>query len=161
MLTTGTWSYVTVTYNAGVAQASRFTIYVNGTDVTNRTDVVSSGTIAAIDPSNIRAGSNQPYGEYLNGSVDEIRYYRRLLSVSEIQADMDIGNSPLPDTTPPTVTITAPSAGTVSGTINVNANAGDNVGVAGVQFLLDEIILVRKICLRRTGIVEYNNGHCG
>ena len=137
VLTTGTWSYVTVTYNASVAQASRFTIYVNGADVTNRTDVVSSGTIAAIDPTNIRVGSNQPYGEYLNGSVDEIRYYRRLLSVSEIQADMDIGNSPLPDTTPPTVTITAPSAGTVSGTINVNANASDNLGVAGVQFLLD------------------------
>lgn len=42
------------------------------------------------------------------------------------------------DTTAPTVTITSPSPGsTVSGTITVSANASDNLGVAGVQFLLD------------------------
>src|SRR6266498_2526812 len=36
------------------------------------------------------------------------------------------------------VTITSPSSGaTVSGTIAVNADASDNVGVAGVQFKLD------------------------
>ena len=43
-----------------------------------------------------------------------------------------------PDTTPPTVSMTAPAGGaTVSGTVTVSANAADNVGVAGVQFLLD------------------------
>jgi len=42
------------------------------------------------------------------------------------------------DTTPPTVTMTAPTAGaTVAGTITVSASASDNVGVAGVQFLVD------------------------
>jgi hypothetical protein len=42
------------------------------------------------------------------------------------------------DSTPPTVNVTAPSGGaTVSGTITVSANASDNVGVVGVQFLLD------------------------
>ncbi len=41
------------------------------------------------------------------------------------------------DVTAPSVTITSPSAGNVSGTINVDATAGDNVGVVGVQFLLD------------------------
>jgi len=42
------------------------------------------------------------------------------------------------DTTPPTVAVTSPSAGaTVSGTTTVSASASDNVGVAGVQFLLD------------------------
>ncbi len=40
------------------------------------------------------------------------------------------------DTTAPTVTLTAPSAGTVSGTVTVTASASDNVGVAGVQFRL-------------------------
>ena len=45
---------------------------------------------------------------------------------------------PPPDTTPPTVSITSPSSGqTVSGTVTVTASASDNVGVAGVQFLLD------------------------
>ena len=42
------------------------------------------------------------------------------------------------DTTPPTVTMTRPTAGaTVAGTITVSASASDNVGVAGVQFLVD------------------------
>src|SRR5439155_14717615 len=46
------------------------------------------------------------------------------------------------DGTAPTVTLTAPADGaTVSGTITVSANASDNVGVAGVQFLLDGAIL--------------------
>jgi hypothetical protein len=47
------------------------------------------------------------------------------------------GNPPPTDTTPPTVTLTAPGAGTVSGTLTVSASATDNVGVAGVQFHLD------------------------
>src|SRR5438105_3834731 len=43
-----------------------------------------------------------------------------------------------PDTTSPTVSLTAPADGTtVSGTTTVSADAGDNVGVAGVQFALD------------------------
>ena len=42
------------------------------------------------------------------------------------------------DTTPPTVSVTAPTAGTtVSGTTTVTATAADNIGVAGVQFKLD------------------------
>src|SRR5262249_5113046 len=42
-----------------------------------------------------------------------------------------------PDTTAPTVTLTAPAPGTVSSTVTVSANASDNVGVAGVTFKLD------------------------
>jgi fibronectin type 3 domain-containing protein len=42
------------------------------------------------------------------------------------------------DTTPPTVSITAPAAGaTVSGATVVSATAADDVGVAGVQFKVD------------------------
>src|SRR6185369_5693692 len=44
----------------------------------------------------------------------------------------------VPDTTPPTVSVTAPSNGaTVSSSTSVTATASDNVGVAGVQFKLD------------------------
>jgi hypothetical protein len=47
--------------------------------------------------------------------------------------------STVTDTTPPTVSVTAPTAGdTVSGAaVAVSANASDNVGVAGLQFKLD------------------------
>ncbi|MGC1089477.1 MAG: immunoglobulin domain-containing protein, partial [Candidatus Acidiferrum sp.] len=44
------------------------------------------------------------------------------------------------DTTPPKVSITSPVSGaTVSGTITVSATATDNVGVASVQFLVDNV----------------------
>ena len=58
------------------------------------------------------------------------------LSNASIQAT---GTPPPPDTTPPTVSLTAPSAGsTVSGSsVTVSTNASDNIGVSGVQFLLD------------------------
>ena len=43
-----------------------------------------------------------------------------------------------PDSTPPTVSITAPANGaTVAGLVTVSASASDNVGVVGVQFLLN------------------------
>lgn len=42
------------------------------------------------------------------------------------------------DTTPPTVSITSPSAGaSLTGTVTVSASASDNIGVVGVQFKLD------------------------
>jgi hypothetical protein len=52
--------------------------------------------------------------------------------------DTTASSPPSPDTTAPSAQLTAPSAGsTVSGSVNVTANASDNVGVAGVQFKLD------------------------
>ncbi|KAK6021449.1 hypothetical protein OSTOST_12878 [Ostertagia ostertagi] len=47
----------------------------------------------------------------------------------------------IPDTQAPTVTITSPAAGPVTGTINISANSSDNTGVAGVQFLLNGVNL--------------------
>ena len=49
-----------------------------------------------------------------------------------------IAGSGSSDTTLPTVSVTAPTAGqSVSGTITATASASDNVGVVGVQFLID------------------------
>ncbi|MDX6476257.1 MAG: hypothetical protein QOH95_1768, partial [Gaiellaceae bacterium] len=45
------------------------------------------------------------------------------------------------DSTAPTVSITAPAAGTVSATVAVNASASDNVGVTGVSFRLDGLAI--------------------
>ena len=46
------------------------------------------------------------------------------------------GGTPSPaDVTPPTASFTGPSAGSIlAGTVNVSANASDNVGIMGVQF---------------------------
>ena len=54
---------------------------------------------------------------------------------------VEVENGVVPDTTPPTVSLTAPSGGSVSGTISVTATAADNVGVSAVQFRRDGVDL--------------------
>src|SRR5207245_10295973 len=62
--------------------------------------------------------------------------------VESISGDFAFQTNNTTDTTPPTVSITAPAANaTVSGTVPVSANATDNVAVAQVQFLLDGVNL--------------------
>jgi Bacterial Ig domain/Divergent InlB B-repeat domain/Fibronectin type III domain len=57
------------------------------------------------------------------------------------------------DTTAPTVSITAPTASaTVTGTVTVTATAIDNVGVAGVQFLLDGVRLGAEMATPPYGV---------
>jgi subtilisin family serine protease len=52
-----------------------------------------------------------------------------------------IGGAP-GDTTPPTVTLTAPAAGaTLAGTVTLAATASDNVAVSQVQFLVDGAVV--------------------
>src|SRR3989454_2475076 len=76
-------------------------------------------------------------GEYFPGSLDDVRIYGRALSADEILI-IDVPGAPSADTTPPTVSITAPTTGTtVSGTVSVAAAASDDVGVAGVQLKVD------------------------
>jgi len=48
-----------------------------------------------------------------------------------------IANGTPSDTTPPTVSISSPTSGNVSGTVTVSANAGDNIGVAHVDFYVN------------------------
>ncbi len=51
-----------------------------------------------------------------------------------------VSTLPCPDTTPPTVAITAPTNGsTMTGTVNASANATDNIGVARVDFFRDGV----------------------
>jgi glucose/arabinose dehydrogenase/chitodextrinase len=53
-----------------------------------------------------------------------------------------LASTPAPDTQDPAASMTAPAPGSIaSGTITVSATASDNVGVAGVQFILDGINL--------------------
>ena len=70
------------------------------------------------------------------------RYVRCQDTASNANAtDLAISFS-VPDTTAPTVSVSAPAAGaTVAGAVSVSANASDNVGVVGVQFLLDGVNL--------------------
>ena len=87
-----------------------------------------SGKVTVTAPANANLA---PPGDYMLFLVDT----NGVPSVGSF-----IRENPAPlsgDTTPPTVSVTAPASGNVSGTINVTANATDNDAVAGVQFKLD------------------------
>ena len=60
-------------------------------------------------------------------------------TTTSASVSVTVSNNPgNPDTTAPSVSISAPAGGsTASGTIAVTANASDNIGVAGVQFKVD------------------------
>ena len=89
---------------------------------------------------NIGADANG--SQLFNGTLDDVRVYGRGLTQAEIQADM---NTPLggvggPDPNPPTVAISSPANNTqVSDIVVLTADAADNVGVAGVRFLVDGV----------------------
>src|SRR5437879_713126 len=77
--------------------------------------------------------------------MDQLRIYNRVLNATDTAALYTL-SAPPPDTTPPTVSMTAPAAGsTVSTTVTVSATASDNVGVAGVQFKLDGATLGAEV----------------
>lgn len=136
-LQASTWYFVTGVYDA---TARTMSVYVNGTldngplvGTVSATQQNAAGTTALL--------GQRPSGGYnFIGRLDNVRLYGRALSTSELQSDMNraLGTSSSGDTTPPTVSITAPAPGaTVSDIVNVTANAADTVGVAGVQFLVD------------------------
>jgi hypothetical protein len=126
-LALNTWTHLATTYDG-----SNIRLYVNGTLVSTKamTGSVDTSTLP------LRIGANNVWGEPFKGTLDEIRVYRRTLSAAEIATDMAAAVKPaVPDTTPPTVSLTAPSANaTVSGTVNVTASASDDRGIASVQF---------------------------
>jgi hypothetical protein len=70
---------------------------------------------------------------YLNSSPGALKHDTTILARSSGGT-----TPPSSDTQAPVTTLTAPAAGaTVSGTVNVTANASDNVGVTRVEFLVD------------------------
>ena len=138
---TGTWYHLVMV--VGARGAAGLGGYVNGIKEVS----LDTSAVGAINFSTDKwyIGFNQRNVEYLNGSVDDVRIYNRVLSAAEIQNLYNMGSvsTTTPDTTPPTVSISAPVSGsTVSGSaVVVSTTASDNVGVAGVQFKLDGVNL--------------------
>ena len=124
-----TWTHLAATYNN-----SALRLYVNGTQVTSRS--VSGSMSSSTAP--LRIGGNTVWGEYFAGLIDEVRIYNNALTQAQIRADMTTPVVTGPDTTPPTVSVSAPAANAhLRGSATVSATATDNVAVAGVQFYLD------------------------
>ena len=80
-------------------------------------------------------GGNQPYGEYFQGLIDDVRVYNRALSQAEIQTDMatPLGGASS-DTTPPSVPANVVASAVGPAQVNVSWTAStDNVAVTGYR----------------------------
>lgn len=82
-LTLNTWNHIAATFNNGA-----MSIYVNGFEVANATAPFTSIPQIA---SNFVFGEDKVIGtpEYLNGKMDEVRFWNKALSQAEIMADMN------------------------------------------------------------------------
>lgn len=139
-LQANTWYYVTGVYNA---TAQTLDVYLNG-QLDNGQLVGTVTSSQQNSTSNVTIGrrGGQTGFEFI-GRIDDVRIADHALTQDQIQTDMvtPLGAPVGPDTTPPTVSLTAPTTPSVRGTVTISANAADNVGVAGVQFLLDGNLL--------------------
>jgi hypothetical protein len=134
VLTTGTFYHL-----ACVWDGTNLKVYVNGALEHSTPQSITP----AVNTSPLYIGQFGGGFDFLNGTMDDARIYNRALSVAEVTTDMNtsIDGAGGSDTTAPTVAVTAPASGaTVKGaSVSVTATANDNVGVVGVQFLLDGV----------------------
>ena len=128
---TNQWVHVALTYDGSMRR-----IYINSAVDAS---VALSGAVSFDGGETTTVGTRLgSTPQYLNGTLDELQIYNRALTGTEVLDLFNAASPSPPDTTPPSVSVTSPLSGaTVSGTITVSASASDNVGVSGVQFLVD------------------------
>jgi Concanavalin A-like lectin/glucanases superfamily len=73
------WSHLALTYDGASLR-----LYLNGAQVASR--AVSGDIKRTKNP--LWIGGNHPYGEYFDGLIDEVRVYDRVLTPSELRAEM-------------------------------------------------------------------------
>ncbi len=132
---------VTITDPPGGVVSGTFAIAANASD-----NVGVAGVRFLVDGNQIGAeDTTSPYGTTLN-TIPLANGTHTLTAVARDAAGNTATSAPVTitvnnvDTSAPNVTLTAPT-GTVSGTVTLTANATDNAGVAGVQFLVDGVAL--------------------
>ena len=133
-----TWYHITGIYNAA---AGTLNVYLNG-QLDNGALLGTVTSTQQNSSANVNIGRRPSGGFYFNGRIDNVRLYNRALTASENQTDMNtaLGSGGSPDPTPPTVSISSPASGAqVNGIVTVTAAAADNVGVVGVQFVVDGV----------------------
>jgi len=113
------------------------------TDVPATTQVEYGTTTAYGTLTTLNSTLATSHSQALTGLTLGTLYHYRVRSknssgVETISGDFVFQTNSVTDTTPPTISITAPANGaTVSGTSTVSATASDNVAVTSVQFFLD------------------------
>ena len=135
--TSGAWHHLVVIYDKSQNAANEVTLYLDAVLQTARSQAYTADNSNAFATNPLYLFSRGGTQLFASGTIDDLRIYNRTLSASEVTQLYNLGTGP-PDTTPPTVSLTAPLDGAiVSNTIPVSATATDNVAVAGVQFKVD------------------------
>src|SRR5438128_1939422 len=156
---TATSSSVTVTvFNDSTPPAVSLTAPANGATVAGTVTISASATdnvgVVAVqfmlDGANLGAEvTTAPYATSWNTALASAGAHILTALARDAAGNMATTAAvsvTVADTTPPTVSMTAPSAGsTVAGTISVSAGATDNVGVVGIQFKLDGVNLGAEV----------------
>src|SRR5262245_61139506 len=128
-----TWYHVAGVYNAA---AQTIDVYLNG--VLDNGQLLGTVTSSQQNSTaNVNIGRRAGSGFLFTGRIDDVRIADHALAQDQIQTDMVTPLAGVADTTAPTVAVSPPATPFVAGTVTVTATASDNVGVAGVQFLLD------------------------
>lgn len=91
-LTNTDWYHVVVTYDASEPVSSRYTIFVNGANVTD--DHGGTGGSSTLSPSYTRIAGNQPWGENFDGMLDEIRFMGSELTADWVVTEFNNQDSP-------------------------------------------------------------------
>ncbi len=86
------------------------------------------------------AGSHAVTAQFTNPNTTSS--CSRVLYLDIITGFKNTPSSKRPDSTKPTIALTTPTNGaTITGTVNVSANASDNIGVAKVDFFVDNNLI--------------------
>jgi Concanavalin A-like lectin/glucanases superfamily len=83
---TATWTHLAVTYDSTTLR-----LYMNGALISSSP---SAGAITNAANGALRIGGNSLWGEYFNGTIDDVRVYNRALSAGELTTDMNVGVGP-------------------------------------------------------------------
>src|SRR5207248_1621486 len=121
-LPVNSWSHVAVTYDGASLR-----LYVNGTQVASQAQ--TGNLITSTNP--LQIGGDSTYGQFFQGTIDEVRVYNVALTATQIQSDMvtAIGGGG-GDTQPPTAPSSLGATAVNSSQINLSWTAStDNVGV--------------------------------
>jgi hypothetical protein len=70
------WTHLAATYDGRILR-----VYVNGTQVGS---ITTSGGNLGTSTGALRIGGNTIWGEFFNGTIDDVRIYNRALSAAEI-----------------------------------------------------------------------------
>ena len=126
----GTYTIEALVSSEYPAGTSKFHVSIDDVDKTGVISVPNTGFWSTFQWVG-KSGISLTGGQHVLRLTSDVQYF----NVDALRLTLD---APSADTTPPSVSITAPTNGmTVANTIPVTANASDNVGVVGVQFLLD------------------------